>query len=212
VVYVQLMSWMLAWQVLASSAPKLSISVWVIYVPTLNPWGCDSVNDHVPAAERHAEDLAERAPAAVIVAERWLSIAIAVFLVLAALLALGVAGVRLFAGLLNEGLDARLIVTVVDHLLLVLMLVEILHTVRQSIEARELQAEPFLVVGLIATVRRILLVTLETSDVGMAPQGSSQNFMHSMIELGVLAGLTAVLVGSIFVARRSQAARRELVL
>jgi hypothetical protein len=69
-----------------------------------------------------------------------------------------------------------------------------------------------LVVGLIATVRRILLVTLETSDVGMAPQGSSQNFMHSMIELGVLAGLTAVLVGSIFVARRSQAARREVHL
>ena len=123
-------------------------------------------------------------------------------------LALGVAGVRLAEGLVHEGLDARLIVTVVDHLLLVLMLVEILHTVRQSIEARELQAEPFLVVGLIATVRRILLVTLETSNVGMAPKGSEENFMHNMIELGVLAGLTAVLVGSIFVARRSQAARR----
>jgi uncharacterized membrane protein (DUF373 family) len=167
-----------------------------------------AVNDHVPAAERHAEDLAERAPAVVIIAERWLSIGIAVFLVLAALLALGVAGVRLAEGLVHEGLDARLIVTVVDHLLLVLMLVEILHTVRQSIEARELQAEPFLVVGLIATVRRILLVTLETSNVGMAPKGSDESFMHNMIELGVLAGLTAVLVGSIFIARRSQTARR----
>ena len=166
------------------------------------------MNDHVPAAERHADNLAERAPAVVIVAERWLSIAIAVFLVLAALLALGVAGVRLATGLVYEGLDARLIVKVVDHLLLVLMLVEILHTVRQSIEARELQAEPFLVVGLIATVRRILLVTLETSDAGMAPQGPAQNFMHNMIELGVLAALTAVLVGSIFIARRSQATKR----
>jgi uncharacterized membrane protein (DUF373 family) len=161
------------------------------------------VSEDMPAAERHAEELAERAPAFVIIAERWLSIGIAIFLVLAALLALGVSGVRLVVGLINEGLDARLIVTVVDHLLLVLMLVEILHTVRQSIEARELQAEPFLVVGLIATVRRILLVTLETSDAGMAPQGSSQNFVHSMIELGVLAGLTAVLVGSIFIARRA---------
>lgn len=162
------------------------------------------MDDHVPAAERHAEELAERAPAVVIVAERWISIAIAAFLVLAALLALGVAGVRLAEGLLHDGLDARLIVMVVDHLLLVLMLVEILHTVRQSIEARELQAEPFLIVGLIATVRRILLVTLETSNAGMAPQGASQDFMHNMIELGVLAGLTAVLVGSIFVARRSR--------
>ena len=158
------------------------------------------MNDQLPAAERHADDLAQQAPAIVIVAERWLSIAIAAFLVIAALLALGVAGIRLAEGLLHEGLDARLIVSVVDHLLLVLMLVEILHTVRQSIEARELQAEPFLVVGLIATVRRILLVTLESSDVGMSPQGASQTFMHNMIELGVLAGLTTVLVASIFVA------------
>ena len=166
------------------------------------------MNNDIPAAERHADELAEKAPAVVIIAERWLSIAIAVFLVLAALLALGVAGVRLTDGLLHQGLDARLIVTVVDHLLLVLMLVEILHTVRQSIEARELQAEPFLVVGLIATVRRILLVTLETSDVGKGAQGATQDFGHNMIELGVLAGLTAVLVGSIFIARRSQETKR----
>ena len=164
------------------------------------------MDDHVPAVERHAEELAERAPAIVIIAERWISTAIAAFLVIAALLALSVAGVRLLEGLIHQGLDARLIVNVVDHLLLVLMLVEILHTVRQSIEARELQAEPFLVVGLIATVRRILLVTMETSDAGMNPQGGSQNFTRSMIELGVLGGLTAVLVISIFVARRSRPA------
>jgi uncharacterized membrane protein (DUF373 family) len=163
------------------------------------------MSDPVAAAERHAEDLAERAPAIVIIAERWISILIAAFLVLAALLALVVAGVRLADGLLRNGLDARLIVSVVDHLLLVLVLVEILHTVRQSIEARELHAEPFLIVGLIATVRRILLVTLETSDAGMGAGGGAQNFAHNMIELGVLAGLTAVLVASIFVARRGSA-------
>ena len=166
------------------------------------------MDDHVPVAQRHAEDLAERAPAMVVVAERWISILIAAFLVLAALLALGIAGVRLTEGLLHDGLDGRLIVMVVDHLLLVLMLVEILHTVRQSIEARELEAEPFLIVGLIATVRRMLLVTLETSDAGMTPRGVAENFTHNMIELGVLAGLTAVLVASIFVARRSREARR----
>ena len=167
------------------------------------------MNDPIQAAEKHAEDLAAQAPAMVIIAERWISIVISAFLVLAALLALVVAGVRLTEGLVQDGLDARLIVIVVDHLLLVLVLVEILHTVRQSIEARELQAEPFLIVGLIATVRRILLVTLETSDAGMKPgSNSGQNFSHSMIELGVLAGLTAVLVLSIFVARRSSARRR----
>ena len=167
------------------------------------------MSDPVAAVEQHAEDLAERAPAVVVIAERWLSILIAAFLVLAAVLAIVVAGVRLTDGLMREGLDARLIVDVVDHLLLVLVLVEILHTVRQSIEARELQAEPFLIVGLIATVRRILLVTLETSDAaGSTAGGVTENFAHNMIELGVLAGLTTVLVASIFVARRSEVKRR----
>ena len=161
------------------------------------------MTDPLESAERHAEELAERAPAIVIIAERWISIIIAAFLVLAALLALVVAAVRLGEGLLRNGLDARLIVIVVDHLLLVLVLVEILHTVRQSIEARELQAGPFLIVGLIATVRRILLVTLESSDAGKTPGDAAVNFAHSMTELGVLAGLTAVLVLAIFVARRS---------
>ena len=167
-----------------------------------------SASDPVHVAERHAEELAERAPAMVIIAERWISIVIAAFLVVSALLALVVAAVRLAEGLFHDGLNARLIVIVVDHLLLVLVLVEILHTVRQSIEARELQAEPFLIVGLIATVRRILLVTLETSDAGMTPGGVAQNFTHNMVELGVLAGLTAVLVASTFVARRSSAKHR----
>ena len=70
------------------------------------------MSEHVPAAERHAEDLAARAPALVIVAERWISIVISAFLVLAALLALGVAAVRLAEGLVHQGLDARLIVMV----------------------------------------------------------------------------------------------------
>lgn len=167
-----------------------------------------AVSDPVQLAERHAEELAERAPAVVLIAERWISIVIAAFLILAALLALVVAGVRLMEGLLHDGLNAQLIVIVVDHLLLVLVLVEILHTVRQSIEARELRAEPFLIVGLIATVRRILLVTLETSDAGMTPSSVARSFGNNMIELGVLAGLTAVLVASIFVARRSSTRSR----
>ncbi len=164
------------------------------------------MDEQTPAVERHAEQLAEHAPHLVIIAERWLSIVIAAFLVLAALIALVEVGLRLGNGILHDGIDARVIVTVVDHLLLVLMLVEILHTVRQSIEAHELQAEPFLIVGLIATVRRILLVTLMTSDAGTSPQTVAENFGHNMIELGVLAGLTTVLVGSIFVARHSRRA------
>ena len=48
--------------------------------------------------------------------------------------------------------------------LFVLMLVEILHTVRVSIRSGNLNAEPFLIVGLIASIRRVLVITLQSSN------------------------------------------------
>jgi hypothetical protein len=41
------------------------------------------------------------------------------------------------------------------------MLVEILHTVRISIRSHVLVTEPFLVIGLIASIRRMLVISLE---------------------------------------------------
>lgn len=96
---------------------------------------------------------------------------------------------------------------IVDRLLFVLMVIEILHTVRASIQSRELSCEPFLIVGMIATVRRILVVTLETSDKPTENQivGSGAPFDHAMIELGVLAALTLVLAIAVYLVRRSNA-------
>jgi Phosphate-starvation-inducible E family len=48
-----------------------------------------------------------------------------------------------------------------DELLVALMLVEILHTVRISIRSPVLVTEPFLVIGLIASIRRMLVISLE---------------------------------------------------
>ncbi len=56
-------------------------------------------------------------------------------------------------------------------------LVEILHTVRLSIRSHTLVTEPFLVVGLIASIRRILVVTLEattlTKEGKWSPEGAN---------------------------------------
>jgi hypothetical protein len=57
--------------------------------------------------------------------------------------------------------DTEMVLLVLDQLLVVLMLVEILHTVRISIRSHV--TEPFLVVGLIASIRRILVITLEAA-------------------------------------------------
>src|ERR1700683_4837178 len=53
---------------------------------------------------------------------------------------------------------------VLDQLLVVLMMVEIMHTVRISIHSHILVTEPFLVVGLIASIRRMLVITLEAAS------------------------------------------------
>jgi len=73
--------------------------------------------------------------------------------------------------------------------LVVLMLVEILHTVRVSIRSHILVTEPFLVVGLIASIRRILVITLEASTLTKEGSWSTQGasiFRASMLELGLL--------------------------
>jgi hypothetical protein len=56
------------------------------------------------------------------------------------------------------------VVEVIDRLLVVLVLVEISQTVRFSIRSHTLVTEPFLVVGLIATIRRVLVVTLDAAN------------------------------------------------
>jgi uncharacterized membrane protein (DUF373 family) len=108
--------------------------------------------------------------------------------------------------------DTLLVLRVLDQLLVVLMLVEILHTVRISIRSHTLVTEPFLVVGLIASIRRILVITLEaatlTKDGKWTTDGASI-FHASMIELGLLGVLVLVLVFSITLLRRSTGDSRQ---
>ena len=87
-----------------------------------------------------------------------------------------------------------------DQLLLVLMMVEILHTVRISIRTQTLTVEPFLIVGLIASIRRVLVITTQAArlaEQGHAGAADQAAFRNSMIELGVLAALILVFVLSL---------------
>jgi uncharacterized membrane protein (DUF373 family) len=89
------------------------------------------------------------------------------------------------------------------------MVLEILHTVRSSLQSHELAAEPFLVVAMIAAIRRILVVTLETSDKSPESQAvaiTALSFDHAMIELGILAATILVLSIAIYLLRRARMA------
>lgn len=50
-----------------------------------------------------------------------------------------------------------------DRVLLALMLAEIIYTVGRITRTRKLESEPFLIVGIIAAIRRMLIVTAESA-------------------------------------------------
>ncbi|MDQ1469652.1 MAG: hypothetical protein QOJ99_1132 [Bryobacterales bacterium] len=113
-------------------------------------------------------------------------------------------------GILWRGISNRTLsgygVQVLDQLLLVLVLVEILHTVRISIRAQEILIEPFLIVGLIASVRRLLVITMQAAKLteeGHSSADTVSAFRNSMIELGLLGVLVLVFVLSIYLLRRA---------
>ncbi len=132
-------------------------------------------------------------------------VALGVMLAVAVLVGLAGGAVSLW-GAIQAGGEAGALVLAVDRLLFVLMVVEVMHTVRVSFRSGKLVCEPFLIVGLIASIRRVLVITLETSQAHQPGQWSpqAQGLLNStMLELTVLGGLILVMVISIYILRRS---------
>jgi uncharacterized membrane protein (DUF373 family) len=100
-----------------------------------------------------------------------------------------------------RGMDVREIVLLLDRILLALMIVELLYTVQVSFREHTLVAEPFLLVALIAAVRRILVITAEF---GAQARPDETMFRQVLWELGLLTALIAVLVASLVVVRRQK--------
>jgi uncharacterized membrane protein (DUF373 family) len=129
-----------------------------------------------------------------------------ILLALAALIGMGSAALSLWHAVQAHG-DADTLVYSMDRLLLVLMIVEILHTVRDSFRSGTLVCEPFLIVGLIASIRRVLVITLESSQVNQPGKWGPDTqalLRATQQELAVLGGLILVMVISIFMLRRSE--------
>ncbi len=93
---------------------------------------------------------------------------------------------------------------VLDRVLLISIFVELLTTVEILVREREITAEPFLLIGLIAVVRRILLATAEIEQaVG------TEAFQDRLIELVVLTGLVVALTIALYLSRRMRHTRQS---
>lgn len=119
-----------------------------------------------------------------------------------------VAGAVDFFTSLLAGTLADRIVQMLDRILLVLLVVELLYTVQVSFREHTLVPEPFLIIGLIAATRRVLVLTAEFPK--LLEQGN-EAFRNGMIELALLALLIVALVASIvLIQKRRPAAERAV--
>jgi uncharacterized membrane protein (DUF373 family) len=93
------------------------------------------------------------------------------------------------AGALSEN-----VVMLLDRVLLIIIFVEVLYTVQVSLRQHVLQPGPFLVVGLIAVTRRILVLTAELPKMAKENEALLHN---AIIELAMLTVLIIALVMSL---------------
>jgi uncharacterized membrane protein (DUF373 family) len=88
--------------------------------------------------------------------------------------------------------------TVLDSVLLIFIFAELLSTISTIVKEREIVAEPFLLIGIIAVVRRILAVTVSIEQSLGTPE-----FRDLLIELGVLTALVLALSGALYFNRKA---------
>lgn len=111
-------------------------------------------------------------------------------------------------GLFQLGGDesaSEVVLSVLDTLLLVFIVVELLFAVRVILGKREVVAEPFLIVGIIASIKEIIVLSVEAADV----IGKGDEFQDSMIEIGILGLLVLALAGAAILLRAKEREPQE---
>jgi uncharacterized membrane protein (DUF373 family) len=120
---------------------------------------------------------------------------IAAFLFVSAGVLLGVAGDQLFD--VFDDFKSDPIVEVLDTLLLVFIVIELLSAVRRTLRERELIAEPFLIVGIIASIKEIVVLSVKAAET----IGQGDTFRDQLWQIGVLGAVVVLLGGTAWLLR-----------
>jgi uncharacterized membrane protein (DUF373 family) len=123
-------------------------------------------------------------------------------------LLLGLAGVLILGGTVSglvRGIGDRhaavdIAVLVLDRVLLALIVGELLYTLRFVVRTHEIAVEPFLYIGLIAVVRRILIVTAQFERSPL----TGRALTNTLLEFGLLGLMVPSLAAAVWLVRRSR--------
>lgn len=121
-----------------------------------------------------------------------------VFHIVAAFILLIICGIVLYKAILNSfSVEIIKLIEAVNEVLLALIILEILWTIIRFLKKQKFSLLPFLDVGIIASVRRILLIEVQTSTMEHPP-------VEKLYEIMVSAGIILALVIAYFIIVKAQ--------
>ena len=138
----------------------------------------------------------ESARSALRLVEIVLDLTLAAVLLVAVLIIGGEVVHEIAAGVQSGGVESAL--KILDRVLLIFIIAELIYTLRISLARSQLILEPFLIIGLVAVVRRILIATAQVEQWLVA----GRDISPLLYELGALAGLVLSLAIALSLARK----------
>ena len=138
----------------------------------------------------------ESARSALRLVEIGLDLTLAAVLMVAVLIIGGEVLHEIVVGLQSGSIEAAL--KILDRVLLLFIIAELIYTLRISLARSQLILEPFLIIGLVAVVRRILIATAQVEQWLVA----EKDIAPLLYELGALAGLVLSLAIALSLARK----------
>lgn len=126
----------------------------------------------------------------------------AIYWAIAIMLAVG--SVALLVSQFNTMLRLRetpantVMLEILDGLLLIFIFVELLYAVRTSLRSHEIAVEPFLIVGMLAGIKEIVVLSVEAATL----LDKGPNFARAVVEIAVLGAVVLILAVAAFILRR----------
>jgi uncharacterized membrane protein (DUF373 family) len=150
-------------------------------------------------ATKKADPHAKSEPAEIVV--RWVIVGIEYAIVASLLLVAGVVLVRTVVDFFNNWSQfPQTVVSAIDGILVVIILLDIAHTVFGKLRSSLFPIRPFLVIGILAGVRDILSTSAHLT---LSTSLKQTNFNDTLISLGVGVGVVVFLLLGLFILRFS---------
>ncbi|SHE55421.1 Phosphate-starvation-inducible E [Ferrithrix thermotolerans DSM 19514] len=139
--------------------------------------------------------------------EKIIYLVIAITLVVMSVISL-ISSTKALANVVVHGDVILGLTSVLNDILFVIILMELLGTVITHLSEGGFQLRPFLIIGIISSVRRVLVLGAQLSTTRRL---STVAFDHALIELGVDATIVVILTVSLFIIQkiRSQSTKKE---